>query len=142
MMTKSAFTLMEVLIAVMLISIVVTGILRVGSQERRVIAHAKNSSKISEKVSLFIDTLKPQKEQKKIKFDLYLKNLKINSNEKKKLNDTFTYNSFLSKAIGEKNSPNQQENPNQKSSIFEIYKQTFRDKNGYTASYYRIVREE
>lgn len=141
MTTKSAFTLMEVLIAVMLISIVVTGILRVGSQERKVIAHAINRSKVSEKVSLFIDTLKPQKEQKKIKFDLYLKNLKIDSSDKKKLNDIFTYNSFLSKAIGENSTATKQENTNQKNSIFEIYKQTFRDKNGYTVSYYRIIRQ-
>ena len=142
MTNKSAFTLMEVLVAVMLISIVVIGILRVDSQERKIIHHAQASSKVSEKVSLFIDTLKPQKDQKKIKFDLYLKNLKINSKDRKKLNDTFTYNSFLSKTIGDKSNSDQENDAKQKSSMFEIYKQTFRNKNGYVTSYYRIVREE
>ncbi len=141
MTTKSAFTLMEVLIAVMLISIVVIGILRVGDQERKIIHHAENSSKVSEKISLFIDTLKPKKDQKKIKFDLYLKNLKINSKDRKKLDDTFTYNSFLSKTIGDKSNSVQKDDAKQKNSMFEIYKQTFRDKNGYTTSYYRIIRE-
>lgn len=142
MTNKSAFTLMEVLIAVMLISVLITGILRVGSQERKIIHHAQASSKVSEKVSLFIDTIKPQKDQKKIKFNLYLKNLKINPEDRKKLNDTFTYNSFLSKTIGDKSNSNQEDNTKQENSMFEIYKQIFRDKNGYATSYYRIVREE
>ena len=138
MMSRSAFTLVEVLVAVMLISILLTGIFKVSDQQTKIIAHALENSKISEKVSLFIDTLKPKKEKKKIELNSYLQNLKINSNAKRKLNDTFIYNSFLNETLQKNTHKKEKKDQNME---FKIYKQIFRNKNGYSVSYYRIIRE-
>ncbi len=137
-MSRGAFTLVEVLVAVMLVSILATGILKVSNQQKKVITYAQKSSIVSERVSLFVDMLKPQKEKKKIELSLYLKNLKINSNIKKRLNDTFFYNSFLNKTIQKSTHKTERENLN---IGFKIYKQTFKAKDGYPISYYRVVRE-
>ena len=139
MKNKSAFTLIEVLIAVMLITVLVEGLLRVGTQERSIVSKAYNKVKIAEKISLIIDSLKVYKEHKKIDFDIYLKDLKISPISKHKLSDLFMYNAFLDEES--KNSKNIYEGSDTSiKSIINIYKQTFLNKDGYSISYYRISR--
>lgn len=140
MTTKSAFTLMEVLVAVMLISVVVVGIMKISTSENRVIKHAISQAGTDGKISLFIDELKLQKDKRDIKFGDFIKNLKINSKDKKNLKDSFTYNSFVTDTLD--NNEMQKDTTDKKEDmVFKIYKQTFIDKKGYSTSYYRVVRE-
>ncbi len=137
-MSRSAFTLIEVLVAIMLISIVVTGMLKIGSTQDKLIKYAISKSKIYDKVSLMIDDIKLQKkDHKKIEFKEYIKNLKLNSKDKKNLQDTFVYTSFIDRTIDD----NQSSQGDRDSLTFRIYSQTFRDKQGNTAIYHRLIRE-
>lgn len=132
MTNKSAFTLIEVLIAITIIFLFVIETTNLNSQQKKIIAHALQRSQAGEKITLFIDKLKLEKNKKKIHFDTYLKNLKIDAKDKQNLNTTFIYTSFIDKTL----------KIDQNDSSFKVYKQNFTDDKGDSITYYRIKRGE
>ena len=129
MTSKKAFTLIEVLVAVMIISITVAAILRFSSKEDTIINHYKRQEQLAQESSLFVYGLKIGKDKRKIELYDFIKNLKIKNKEDFK--KSIFYKSDLYKNLqGDKNG-----------SVFKIYKENFSDKEGISLYYYRITRE-
>jgi len=143
MTSKGGFTLVEVLVAVMLISILVVQVINIVPNEDKVIHHAISQARMNDKISLFIDKLKVQKDEKEIIFDEFIKNYKLKPNYKKNLSDTFNYSATIVNFLGDtpKNKKNDDKKDKNESIAFKIYKQFFTNKKGYSTSYYRIVRQ-
>ncbi len=135
MMTKKAFTLLEVLIAIAIFAVVAIEILKVSSNHKQILSFVKQKEQLSQKVSFVIDTLPIKKDEKKIYFKDYLKNISLKDDFLKKLNTKIFYKCTISQIFNE----NGDKNNSKKSTLFYIYKQNFQNKNGRSIHIYRIV---
>ncbi len=142
MNSRGAFTLMEVLIAVMIISLLVTSALKIVSGDNTLIRHVHHVEFLSDTVSLISNNLKVQKDKKSI--DVYdnIKNYKIKDSDKKFFKNEIEYSSKLIKTFDENESDDDLQNSkNSKGIIFSIYKENFRNREGYSVSFFRVFRE-
>ncbi len=131
MMTKKAFTLLEVLIAIAIFSVAVIEISKVSSNHKNILSFVKQKEQLSQKISFVIDTLPVKKDEKKIYFKDYLKNISLKDDFLKKLNTKIFYKCTISQIFDE--------NDTKKATLFYIYKQNFQNKNGRSIHIYRIV---
>ncbi len=136
MTNKSGFTLMEVLIAVLIISVIVTGMLSISSKENRLIKQSLRYTELSNQISLFIYNLKVEKEKKDINLYDYIKNFKINDEYKKEYKKNIHYVSKMIKSYGD-----QTEKKSKDKNTFKIYQESFSDDSGATIRVYRLSRE-
>jgi len=136
MMSKKAFTLLEVLIAIAIFSVVAIVVLKINSTNRQISAYVYKKEQLSQKVSFVIDSLPVKKDEKKIFFKDYLKNFSLKDNLLQRLDTQIFYKCSLSKTLDE----NGDKNNTKATTLFYIYKQNFQNKNGRSIHIYRIVR--
>ena len=147
MMSKKAFTLLEVLIAIAIFSVVAIEVLKISSTHKQISSFISQREQLSQKVSFVIDTLKVKKDEKKIYFKDYIKNFYLKDSLLKKLDTKIFYKCTISQTFDENGDENNTENSTnvenkqKATTLFYIYKQNFQNKNGRSIHIYRIVRK-
>jgi len=144
-MNRGAFTLIEVLVAVFIISILVTSVLKIVSRDDGLIRHAKKIEEVASEVSLFADTLTVKKDKKKIDLYDYVKNLKLRDSDKIDYKIVFDYSCDVYKSFDEDLRPIGQTDDEQEkdktSPMFSVYKENFKSQKGGFVSFFRIRRD-
>ncbi len=146
MMSKKAFTLLEVLIAIAIFSIVAIEVLKISSTHKQISSFIHQKEQLSQKVSFVIDTLPIKKDEKKIYFKDFVKNLYLKDSLLKRLDTKIFYKCSISQTFDENGDENSTENSTDNdnkqkaTTLFYIYKQNFQNKNGRSIHIYRIVR--
>ena len=85
MPTKKAFTLIEVMVSVMIISVVIMALLQMKSNNSHILTSLKNQNDTNQYISLLISNKDYGYEKKTIRLDTLVKEFNVNDELRKKL---------------------------------------------------------